>query len=93
MIKTFADRETERVYIEGKSRRLPQEVLARAKRRLDRLNAVTAVEQLRQPPGNRLHLLTGDRQGQWSASINMQWRMCFRVEKGNALDVEIYDYH
>jgi proteic killer suppression protein len=45
------------------------------------------------PPSNRLEKLKGDRAGQWSIAINMQWRICFRWEAGNAYEVEIVDYH
>lgn len=51
------------------------------------------IEDLRAPPGNRLEALHGDRKGQWSIRINDQWRLCFRLEDGNAFDVEIVDYH
>jgi proteic killer suppression protein len=93
MIETFADKDTELIFIEGKSKRLPPDILKRAVRKLDRLDSVTAVEQLKQPPGNRLHELKGNREGQWSISINMQWRICFVFQDGNAYDVEICDYH
>ena len=45
------------------------------------------------PPSNRLESLKGDRLGQWSIRINNQWRICFKWEDDNALDVEIVDYH
>ena len=48
---------------------------------------------MRAPPGNRLESLKGNRLGQWSVRINDQWRICFRFENGDALDVEIADYH
>jgi len=48
---------------------------------------------LRNPPGNRLEALKGDRKGQWSIRINSQWRLCFRWKDGDANDVEIVDYH
>ena len=48
---------------------------------------------MRAPPGNRLEALSGDRVGQWSVRINEQWRVCFRFENGDAIDVEIVDYH
>lgn len=48
---------------------------------------------LRVPPGNRLHQLSGDRKGQYSVSINDQWRICFKWHDGNTVDVEITDYH
>ncbi len=61
--------------------------------RLTQLNAATKVEDLRLPPSNRLEALSGSRAGQWSIRINEQWRLCFRFEHGDALDVEIVDYH
>jgi proteic killer suppression protein len=79
MIRTFADTETERFYITGKSRRFPPDVLKRAVNRM--------------PPSNRLESLIGIRAGQWSIRINEQWRVCFRFENGEAYDVEIVDYH
>ena len=93
MIESFASSETERLFASGKSRRLPPEILRRAIMRLTQLDAATAVEDLRQPPSNRLEALSGDRAGQWSVRINDQWRVCFRFERGSATDVEIVDYH
>jgi toxin HigB-1 len=93
MIQSFADGETERFYATGKSRRLPTEIHRRAAMRLTQLNAATRVEDLRLPPSNRLEALKGDRGGQWSIRINDQWRVCFRFVNGDALDVEIVDYH
>ena len=61
--------------------------------RLLQLNAAIRIEDLRLPPSNRLEPLRGDRAGQWSIRINAQWRVCFRFENGDALDVEIVDYH
>ena len=61
--------------------------------RLTQLNAATRVDDLRLPPSNHLEALKGVRKGQWSIRINDQWRVCFRFEKGDALDVEIVDYH
>ncbi len=57
------------------------------------LNAAATLDFLRSPPGNRLELLKGDRAGQWSIRINDQWRICFHWEDGDALNVEIVDYH
>ena len=93
MIQTFADRDTERFYTTGKSRRLPTEIRKRAAMRLVQLNAATRIEDLRLPPSNRLEQLRGDRAGQWSMRINDQWRVCFRFKNGDAFDVEIVDYH
>ena len=93
MIRTFADTETERFYITGKSRRFPPDVLKRAVKRLTQIDAATVIDDLRMPPSNRLESLIGVRAGQWSLRINEQWRVCFRFENGEAYDVEIVDYH
>lgn len=93
MIKNFADAETERLFIAGKSRRLPPELLRRAMTRLYQLHFAKRIEDLRNPPSNRLETLKGDRSGQWSLRINSQWRVCFRFEDGDVFDVEIVDYH
>lgn len=93
VIESFASTETERLFATGKSRRLPPDILRRAVMRLTQLDAAMVVEDLRQPPSNRLEALTGDRVGQWSIRINDRWRVCFRFERGNAQDVEIVDYH
>ena len=61
--------------------------------RLSQLNAATRVNDLRLPPSNRLESLKGDRIGQWSIRINDQGRVCFRFDGGEAIDVEIVDYH
>lgn len=93
MIKSFADRETEKVWNEELSRRLPKDVQVAGLRKLMLLEAATSVDDLREPPGNRLEILRGDRDGQWSIRINRQWRVCFRWVSGHAEDVEIVDYH
>lgn len=93
MLRNFASIETELFYSTGKSRRLPTEILKRAAMRLTQLDAATRIEDLRLPPSNRLEALSHDRIGQWSIRINEQWRICFRFENGDALDVEIVDYH
>jgi proteic killer suppression protein len=72
---------------------LPRALHEKAARLLDRLNAATSPEDLRTPKGNRLHKLTDDRTGQWSISINDQYRICFSWEDAEAVDVEITDYH
>jgi proteic killer suppression protein len=93
MIKNFASAESEQFYATGKSRRFPPDILKRAAMRLTQLDAATRVEDLRLPPSNRLESLANERVGQWSIRINDQWRVCFRFENGEALDVEIVDYH
>ena len=93
MIRSFADAETERLFAIGRSRRLPRDILRRALMRLGQLHAATRLEDLRLPPSNRLEALRGDRAGQHSIRINNQWRLCFRFRDGDALEVEIADYH
>lgn len=93
MIRSFADKETERIWQGQRSRKFPGDIQDRALRKLRQLDASLTVEDLRNPPGNRLEALKGDRVGQWSIRINQQWRLCFRWNNGEALDVEIVDYH
>ena len=93
MIKTFADQRTKDLYETGKASRFPEDVARRAARKLEYVDLAEGLDDLRTPPGNRLHTLRGDRQGQYSISINDQWRICFRFEDGDAFDVEVCDYH
>lgn len=93
MIKTFADKRTQELYESGKSKRFPPGVWKRALRKLEYLDLATSVTDLKVPPSNRLHKLERDRAGQYSISVNDQWRICFRFEAGDAYDVEITDYH
>ncbi len=93
MILSFADAETEKLFNDERSRRLPPNIKRRARRKLLMLNQAIDVNDLRVPPGNRLEQLRGDRAGQHSIRINDQWRICFRWHEGNAHDVEIIDYH
>jgi proteic killer suppression protein len=93
MIKSFADHTTEEVFVTGRSRRLPPDILRRAIRKLDAIDAAAILQDLAVPPGNRLHALEGTRGGQHSISINDQWRICFVFKNGDAFDVEITDYH
>ena len=93
VIKTFADKHTKELYEYGKSKRLPPDMWTRALRKLEYLDLATAVADLKVPPSNRLHRLERERAGQYSISINDQWRLCFRFVNGDAFDVEITDYH
>jgi len=96
MIRSFKDKRTEDVY-DGRAskhtRSFPQELLKSARRKLDLINGAIRLEDLRVPPGNRLHKLSRDLKEFWSVSINDQWRIIFRWEDKDALDVEITDYH
>jgi len=93
VIKTFADRHTQRLYATGKSKRFPPDICRRAARKLEYVDLAVSLDDLKVPPGNRLHALSADRKGQHSISINDQWRICFRFADGDAYDVEICDYH
>lgn len=93
MIRSFANEATETIWNGKRSRKLPSEIQDRAFVRLRMLDMAENLEDLRHPPGNRLHALTGDREGQHSISINMQWRICFLWRNGGADGVEITDYH
>jgi proteic killer suppression protein len=93
VIRSFADAETQSLYLTGRSRRLPPDIIKRAVRKLEYIDLATRVEDLRAPLGNRLHTLEGDRKGQYSISVNDQWRVCFHFIDGDAFEVEITDYH
>jgi proteic killer suppression protein len=93
MIKTFADKRTADLYVKGTARWLPPDVLARAVRKLEYVDFASCLDDLRTPPGNRLHALKGDRGGQHAIAVNDQWRVCFRFVEGDAYDVEVCDYH
>lgn len=93
MIKTFADKRTQELFVTGKARRFPPDIVRRVVRKLEQIDAAAHLSDLRVPPSNRLHALGGDRNGQHSVSINDQWRVCFRFVDGDAYDVEICDYH
>ena len=93
MIRSFKSKEAEAICQGQVSRRLPREIQDRALRKLRQLDASRTMDDLRNPPGNRLEALSGDRAGQMSIRINDQWRLCFIWRDGDAIDVEIDDYH
>jgi len=93
VIKTFADRRTQGLYATGRAKRFPPDIAKRAARKLEYLDLATGLDDLKVPPGNRLRALEGDRKGQYSISVNDQWRICFRFVDGDVYDVEICDYH
>lgn len=93
MIKSFKDRETERIYARELSRKLPNDIQQVALRKLRMLNNAKTINDLRIPSANRLEKLGGNRTGQHSIRINDQWRICFIWQDGDAYDVEITDYH
>jgi proteic killer suppression protein len=93
VIQTFADKRTKDLYETGKAKRFPADVVKRAARKLEYVDLASKLDDLKTPPGTRLHSLEGNRKGQYSISINDQWRICFRFEDGDAYDVEVCDYH
>lgn len=93
MIISFKDNDAATIWAGKRSRKLPADIQTRALAKLALLDAATELDDLRNPPGNRLHELKDDRAGQHSISINMQWRICFVWNDGHAHDVEITDYH
>ena len=93
MIRSFADSQTEKVFERQRARRLPPDVQRRAHRKLLLIDAAEALSDLRVPPGNHLERLSGGRAEQHSIRINDQWRICFVWLDGDAVNVEIVDYH
>ena len=93
MIKSFADRRTQELYVTGRGKRIPTDIVKRACRKIEYVDLATKIDDLRVPSGNRLHALGQDRKGQYSISVNDQWRICFRFVDGDAYDVEFCDYH
>jgi len=93
MIRSFKDKETEKIFRGQFSRKIPQDIQRIAARKLEQINAATVLDTLRVPPGNRLEALKHDRRGQHSIRVNDQWRVCFVWRDDNAFDVEIVDYH
>lgn len=92
MIKSFKDKQTEILFQTGNYPALNQAQRA-ALRKLRILDATNNLQSLKVPSGNRLEKLKGDRAEQYSIAVNMQWRICFRWENGDAWDVEVVDYH
>jgi proteic killer suppression protein len=93
MIKSFRSIETERLFMRHWAAHFPPDIQRGALRKLLVLDAAEDVADLRNPPGNHLEKLYGDREGQYSIRVNKQWRVCFRWFDGDAYEVEIVDYH
>jgi len=92
VITAFKCRDTQSLFLGQRVARFAN-IESVAIRKLQQLNAAATLGFLRIPPNNRLESLKGDRAGQYSIRINDQWRICFRYAEGNAVDVEIVDYH
>jgi len=93
MIRSFKGRNAESVFTGKRVRGLPVDIQQRARRKLRMLDAALDLQDLRTPPSNRLEKLKAGRIGQYSIRINSQWRICFIWQDGNAVGVEIVDYH
>ncbi|CCI28596.1 type II toxin-antitoxin system RelE/ParE family toxin [Microcystis aeruginosa] len=93
MSQNFKDKEAQKVFERKHSRKLPLDIQQVALRKLRMLNRAETLQDLRVPPANRLERLVGDREGQYSIRVKDQWRICFVWQNGDALDVEIIDYH
>ena len=93
MIRTFRDKDAERILNRVRVKRFSLVLQKVAQRKLALLDAAERLNDLRIPPANRLEKLGGKRQDQYSIRINDQWRICFTWEEGNVFDVEIVDYH
>ncbi len=92
MIKSFACRDTEKLFNDQRVRRF-QSFERQARKRLMVLHAAPSLESLMLNPGNKFHSLKGDRKGQYAIIINKQWRVCFEWHDGNAFNTQIIDYH
>lgn len=93
MIQEFSCKETEKVWNGKYSRKFPPDMQDRALRKLRQLDAAQTLEDLKNPPSNKLEALKGDRSEQMSIRINQRWRICFRWDDGKAFQVHIVDYH
>lgn len=93
VIRSFGDKETGKIFDLIFSRKIPREIQERAYHKLVAIHEAESLENLRNPPGNRLEVLRGDLQGHHCIRINNQWRIVFRWEGKDAHDVMITDYH
>ena len=93
MIQGWKTKAAKAVFEGGSPKGFPADLLSAARRRLAQLNAARTVEDMKAPPGNRLHALTGGRMGQWSVSVNDQFRICFVWTDDGPDRVEFVDYH
>ena len=92
-VTKFADKHTKSLYESGTSKKFPPDIHARTSRKLEYVNLASTLDDLKVPPGNKLHKLTDDREGLHAIAINDQWRICFRFDDGDAFDVQVCDYH
>jgi proteic killer suppression protein len=93
VIKSFADKATQKIYQREFVKKLPREIQQAGLRKLRMLNNAKSLRDLRSPPGNWLEKMKDDRAGQYSIRINDQWRVCFKWRENDAYEVEITDFH
>src|SRR6056297_631988 len=93
MIRTFRDKETERIFKQEWSRKIPEDIQYRCLVKLLLIDSAEAIQDRLIPPSNKLEKLKGKRSNEYSVRINRQWRICFRFSDGEAYDVGIEDYH
>jgi len=93
VIRSFKDKETQKIFERQRSAKLPSDIQQVALRKLRMINRAQTLQDLKVPPANRLESLKGKRIGQYSIRINDQWRICFEWQNGEAFNVEIVDYH
>ena len=93
MIKSFRDKDTEKIFKRQYVKKFPLAFHRAALRKLRMINRAQDLNDLRVPPGNKLKAFKGRRKGQHSIRINDQWRICFVWKDKDAFDVEITDYH
>ncbi len=93
MIQSYADETTRAFHLTGKSRTIPANIRERLTMKLQLLDAATTLNALRDPPGNHLEALKGDRAGQHSIRVNQQYRLCFVWQTSGPAQVEFTDYH
>ena len=93
MIKSFANKETLKIWKGEKSRKIPSNIQNVARRKLRMLNNSTNISDLKIPPANRLEKLKGDLKGMYSIRVNEKYRIIFNWRTGNATNVQIIDYH
>jgi len=93
MIMSFLDKESKKIWNSEFSKKYPIDIQKKAKIKMELLNSIKVLDELKIPPSNRLHSLQGDRKGQFSISINDQYRICFIWRDNNVYNVEMVDYH
>lgn len=93
MIKTFQDKDLEDCFENGNCRKIKQDLRNRVLRKLDALDVAGCLEDLKSPPGNRLHPLQGERKGTWAIAVSGAWRITFEFEDGDAYNVALEQYH